>query len=185
MRFLITKRCRWLRWDFLLECYDSRWHVIVADQSSYHFQLSLSPAPTNPTFLLSQGFPAGTRSASNLRLVWINCVAYGRYRNNGASGILVEIGYYSNNLNHARMQYDGNPAPPEHGNANATRLYKSPSIPGANPVSLAAMVREAKAGYSHYNALQAKAEKRYSNGLEFITASTYSKSIALVKTSPA
>jgi hypothetical protein len=41
------------------------------------------------------------------------------------------------------------------------------------------VVRIQKDGWSAYNALQAKIEKRYSNGLTFIASYAYSKAIAL------
>ncbi|HEY3826490.1 MAG TPA: hypothetical protein VGL82_18130 [Bryobacteraceae bacterium] len=41
------------------------------------------------------------------------------------------------------------------------------------------MIRIQKGGYSDYNALQAKIEKRYSKGLTFNAAYSYSKTMAL------
>ena len=41
------------------------------------------------------------------------------------------------------------------------------------------MIRIQKDGYSDYNGLQAKIEKRYSKGLNFNAAYSYSKTMAL------
>jgi hypothetical protein len=53
-------------------------------------------------------------------------------------------------------------------------------VPGsANPITLANIVRIQKDGYSRYNALQTKIEKRYSDGVSFIASYAYSKTMAL------
>jgi len=157
----------------------------------YHLQVQLATNPNIPSLILSQGFPAGALSpanATNLLLVsddlsgsWPMAQQWNfNIQRQLAGGILIEVGYYGNNLEHAWRQFDGNPAPPEAGNTNANRLYKSTLFPGTPyTVSLADVIRIQKDGYSHYNALQAKAEKRYAKGLTFIAAYSYSKSIAL------
>ena len=95
-------------------------------------------------------------------------------------GILLEVGYYGNKLDHMWRQIDGNPAPPEPGNINSNRPYHSTLVPGTgDTITLANVVRIQKDGWSAYNALQAKIEKRYSNGLTFIASYAYSKTIAL------
>ncbi len=59
-------------------------------------------------------------------------------------------------------QIDGNPAPPEPGNINSNRPYTSTLVPGTgDTITLADVVRIQKDGWSAYNALQAKIEKRY------------------------
>src|ERR1700735_2457763 len=94
--------------------------------------------------------------------------------------VLVEVGYYGNKLDHMWRQIDGNPAPPEPGNINANRPYHSTLVPGTgDPITLADVVRIQKDGWSAYNGLQAKIEKRYTNGLTFIASYAYSKTIAL------
>ena len=156
-----------------------------------HLRVNLTTSPTNPTLFLNQGFPAGALSpadAKNVELV--------SYDTNGVwpmsqqwnfniqrelpGGILFEIGYYGNKLDHMWWQIDGNPAAPVPGNVNANRRYTSVLVPGTtDTISLADVVRIAKDGYSRYNALQAKVEKRYSKGLTFIAAYSYSKTIGL------
>ncbi len=148
-----------------------------------------------PTLLLDQGFPAGALSLANASNVEL--VSYDRkaltptdYQWNFnvqrqlAGGILVEVGYYGNKLDHMWWQLDGNPAPPEPGNINSNRLYTSTLVPGTgDTISLANVVRIQKDGWGAYNSLQAKIEKRYTNGLTFIASYAYSKTLALGDTS--
>ena len=144
-----------------------------------------------PTILLSQGFTANTLTLANATNVTL--VSYDRgsatptaqqwnldIQRQLPGGVLVEIGYYGNKLDHMWRQIDGNPAPPEAGNINSNRLITSTVVPGTDSIiTLADVVRIQKDGYSRYNALQAKVEKRYSKGLTFIASYSYSKSIAL------
>ena len=148
-----------------------------------------------PTLFLSQGFASNALSLANASNVEL--VSYDRkgvtptdYQWNFniqrelPGGILVELGYYGNKLDHMWRQLDGNPAPPEPGNINSNRRFTSTVVPGTGyTISLADVVRIQKDGWSAYNALQAKVEKRYRNGLTFIASYAYSKTIALGDTS--
>lgn len=157
----------------------------------FHLQVNINPSPTVPSLFLDQGFPAGSLSLANaknlvlvsedLNGVWPMSQMWNFNIQRELPGhILVEVGYYGNNLNHGQRQFDGNPAPPEPGNTNANRRYTSTEIPGtAYTVTLANVARIQKDGYSRYNGLQAKAEKRYSNGLTFIAAYSWSKTMSL------
>jgi hypothetical protein len=103
-------------------------------------------------------------------------------------GIVAEVGYYGNKFDHSWWQVDGNPAPatptsllPAAG-INANRLYRTTTIPGVagNPtIGLGTVSRVWKEGWSQYNALQAKAEKRYAKGVTFIASYAYSKTIGV------
>jgi len=144
-----------------------------------------------PTLLLSDGFAAGALSLANASNVQL--ISYDRkgvtptdYQWNFnvqrqlPGGVLLEVGYYGNKLDHMWRQIDGNSAPPEPGNINSNRLYTSTVVPGTDDtITLANVVRIQKDGWSAYNALQAKVEKRYAHGLTFIGSYAYSKSIAL------
>lgn len=144
-----------------------------------------------PTLILSQGFASNALSLANASNVEL--ISYDRkgvtptdYQWNFniqrqlPGNILLEVGYYGNKLDHMWRQIDGNSAPPEPGNINANRLYTSTVVPGTDDtISLANIVRIQKDGWSNYNSLQAKIEKRYSNGLTFIASYAYSKTIAL------
>jgi hypothetical protein len=144
-----------------------------------------------PTLILSQGFASNALSLANASNVEL--VSYDRkgvtptdYQWNFniqrqlPGSILVEVGYYGNKLDHMWRQIDGNPAPPEAGNINANRLYHSTEVPGTgDTITLANIVRIQKDGWSDYNSLQAKIEKRFSKGLTFIASYAYSKTIAL------
>jgi hypothetical protein len=157
----------------------------------YHIQVQLSPSPTVPSLGLANGFPAGSLSlanASNVLFVSDDMTPGApmaqmwnfNVQRELPGGILVEVGYYGNKLDHGLRQFDGNPAPPEPGNTNANRRFTSIAIPGTPyTVSLADVIRIQKDGYSDYNGLQAKVEKRYSKGLTFSAAYSYSKTMAL------
>ena len=144
-----------------------------------------------PTLVLADGFASDALSLANASNVEL--ISYDRkgvtptdYQWNFniqrqlPGGILLEVGYYGNKLDHMWRQIDGNPAPPEPGNINSNRPYNSTLVPGTDDtITLANVVRIQKDGWSAYNALQAKIEKRYSNGLTFIASYAYSKAIAL------
>jgi hypothetical protein len=144
-----------------------------------------------PTLILSDGFAAGALSLANASNVQL--ISYDRkgvtptdYQWNFniqrqlPGGILLEVGYYGNKLDHMWRQLDGNPAPPEPGNINSNRLYTSTLVPGTgDTITLGSVVRIQKDGWSAYNALQTKIEKRYANGLTFIASYAYSKTISL------
>ncbi len=144
-----------------------------------------------PTLILSDGFAPNALSlanASNVQLASYDTrgVTPTDYQWNFniqrqlPGGILLEVGYYGNKLDHMWRQIDGNPAPPEPGNINANRLYHSTLVPGTDDdITLASVVRIQKDGWSNYNSLQAKIEKRYTNGLTFIASYAYSKTLAL------
>src|ERR1700722_1491114 len=144
-----------------------------------------------PTLVLADGFASDALNLANASNVQL--ISYDRkgvtptdYQWNFnvqrqlPGGVLLEAGYYGNKLDHMWRQIDGNPAPPEAGNINSNRLHTSTLVPGTgDTVTLADVVRIQKDGWSAYNALQAKIEKRYSNGLTFIASYAYSKAIAL------
>jgi hypothetical protein len=125
-----------------------------------------------PTLILSDGFAANALSLANASNVQL--ISYDRkgvtptdYQWNFniqrqlPGGILLEVGYYGNKLDHMWRQLDGNPAPPEPGNINSNRLYTSTLVPGTGDIiTLGSVVRIQKDGWSAYNALQTKIEKR-------------------------
>ncbi len=157
--------------------------------------VNLSPtSKTEPSVFLQNGFLAGTLSVANAKNVQLisddqrNLTPTDYQWNLNVQrelpdGILFELGYEGNNFDHNWWSIDGNPAPPTAnpvGSLNSRRIYTSTTVPGSsNPITLANIVRIQKGGYSRYNALQTKAEKRYSNGLSFIASYVYSKTMAL------
>jgi hypothetical protein len=63
---------------------------------------------------------------------------------------------------------------------NSRRIFTSAAVPGTPyTISLSNVKRIQKSGYSRYNALQTKLEKRYANGLSLIASYSYSKTMAL------
>ena len=157
----------------------------------YHVQVQLSPSPTVPSLGLAIGFAPNALSLANASNVlsvsddrgsqWPIAQQWNfNIQRELPGGILLEVGYYGNKLDHGLRQFDGNPAPPEPGNTNANRRYTAITIPGTPyTVSLADVIRIQKDGYSRYNALQAKVEKRFSKGLTFSASYGYSKTMAL------
>ena len=171
-----------------------------------HIRINTTANTTTPNEFLNNGFPAGTLTpttlATNVELVsdetngvWPRSRQWSfDVQRQLPKGILVEVGYYGNYADHLYWQYDGNqPQPnsltgllPSGSNVNANRPYNNApyttpyAVPGEPySITLADIVRIEKDGFSRYNALQAKVEKRYANGLTFIGSYAYSKAIAL------
>ncbi len=154
-------------------------------------RVNLSTDPAKPSIYLSQGFAPNALSVANATNVTL--ISYERssltptaqqwnldIQRQLGGGVLVEVGYYGNKFDHNWRQLDGNPAPPGPGNVNTRRLYTQTLVPGTTtPITLADVVRINKDGYSRYNALVAKVEKRYSGGLTVIASYSYSKTLAL------
>jgi len=159
----------------------------------FHLQIALSNSPTTmvPTFTLQGGFPSGILSPANASSVLtVSDDTRGRWpraqewdlniQRELRGDILFEVGYAANNLVGNWMQYDANQAPPESGITNNNRPFQHLAVSGTPYIiSLADIVRIGKIGYSHYNALQAKLEKRYARGLSLLVAYSYSKTMAL------
>ncbi|HEY0264849.1 MAG TPA: carboxypeptidase-like regulatory domain-containing protein [Granulicella sp.] len=159
----------------------------------YHLQIAFSNSPTAtaPATTLQGGFPQDTLSlahAANVLTVsadtngrWPRAQQWNVNIQRALPGqILFEVGYAGNNLSGAWMQYDANQAPPGPGVTNNNRPYRTLAITGTPyEISLADILRVGKIGYSHYNALQTKLEKRYSSGLSLLASYSYSKTISL------
>jgi gas vesicle protein len=154
-------------------------------------RVNLSTDPTKPSLFLKNGFPDGTLSFSNASNVTL--VSYDRRATSPIAqqwnlnvqrqlpgDILLEVGYFANKFDHNWRQIDGNPAPPGPGNINSRRLFTRTVIPGnTTTTSLADVVRIQKDGWSQFQGLQVKAEKRYAKGLTLIASYGYSKTIAV------
>jgi hypothetical protein len=161
-------------------------------------RVTISPNATAPTNRLKNGFPDGTLSFTNGKNVQL--ASYDRHATVPTDqqwnlniqrelpfGIVTEVGYYSNKFDHSWWQVDGNPAPPTPtsqlpaGGINANRRFTSTSIPvtGNPTITLADVIRIRKSGWSQYNALQVKVEKRYAKGLTFLGSYAYSKTLGI------
>jgi hypothetical protein len=158
----------------------------------FHIQLSYSPPLTTTNLTLAGGFPAGALTpAGETNVLTVSDDTNGRWprsqqwnvnvQRSLPGDVLLEVGYAGNSLTGAWMQYDANQPPPEAGSANANRPFHTLAVPGTPYVipSLADIVRIGKVGYSYYNALQAKLEKRYSSGVSLLASYSYSKTISL------
>jgi Carboxypeptidase regulatory-like domain len=165
-------------------------------------RLATSPSATTPSQFLQSGFSTGALSLSNANGAKnVSLVSFDRHsyipidqqwnlniQHAFPFGIVTEIGYYGNKFDHNWWQVDGNPAPATAtsalptGGINANRLYKSTTIPNVvgNPtIFLGTVSRVWKEGWSQYNGLQVKAEKRYAKGLTFIASYSYSKTLGV------
>lgn len=161
-------------------------------------RVTISPNATLPTNYLAAGFPEGTLSFTNGKNVEL--ASYDRRAKIPTAqqwnvniqrelpyGILTEVGYVANKFDHGWWQVDGNPAPPTPtsllpvSGINGNRQFTSTTIPVAgNPtITLADVIRIRKEGWSQYNGLQAKVEKRYAKGLTFIAFYAYSKTLGI------
>jgi hypothetical protein len=154
-------------------------------------RVSLSPDPVTPSIFLSQGFAANALSVANAKNVEL--ISYDRrgvtpiaqqwnldIQRELHGGILIEAGYYGNKLDHMWRKIDGNPAPPGAGTANLRRQFLSAAVPGTgSSITLADVIRIQKDGYTRYNGLQVKIEKRYSKGVTFLASYGWSKTLSL------
>jgi hypothetical protein len=160
----------------------------------YHIQIGLNPSltTTTPSLTLSGGFPAGILTPageSNVVTIWDD--THGRWPSSQQwnfniqrslpGNVLVEIGYAGNSLKKEWMQYDANQPPPEAGTTNLNRPFHTLAVTGTPYTipSLADILRVGRVGFSNYNALQAKVERRYANGVSLLASYAYSKTLAL------
>jgi hypothetical protein len=165
-------------------------------------RLNTSPSAIAPSEYLQDGFASGALSLSNANGAKnVTLVSFDRHsfvpldqqwslnvQRAWPAGIVTEVGYYGNKFDHSWWLVDGNPAPATPtselpaGGINSNRLYKSTTIPGVagNPtIYLGTVSRVWKEGWSQYNGLQVKAEKRYAKGLTFLAAYSYSKTLGV------
>lgn len=159
----------------------------------FHLQIALSNSPTatNPSFTLEGGFPANSLSlAKASSVLTVSDDTRGRWpraqqwnlnvQRELPGDVLFEVGYAGNSLSGAWMQYDANQAPPEPGNTNLNRPFQSLAVTGTPyTISLADILRIGKIGYSYYNALQTKVQKRYAGGVSLLASYSYSRTISL------
>ncbi len=153
-----------------------------------------TPSKTVPSVFLQDGFAANALSLANAKNVQLvsfdqRSVPPTDYQWNLnvqrqlPCGFLLEVGYVGNNFDHNWWSIDGNPAPltaTPVGSLNSRRIYTSAAVPGTPyTITLSNVKRIQKSGYSRYNALQTKLEKRYANGLSLIASYSYSKTMAL------
>jgi hypothetical protein len=95
----------------------------------------------------------------------------------------LEIGYSGNHQSHQQILYNTDPCP-NLGFVNNTalscdsrRVVPTPYTNGAKSVG-SSLTETSSFGYGNYAALNAKLEKRFSQGLQFLTAYTYGHTLA-------
>jgi hypothetical protein len=165
-------------------------------------QLTLltTPSKTTPNEFLQQGFAPGAISFSGYNGSTVTLVSFDRHaviptdqqwnlniQRALPYGIVTEVGYSGNKFDHNWWQVDGNPGNPLVAQSlgvtsptPATRPYHTATIPGTSTtLNLGTVSRVSKEGWSHYNGLQVKAEKRYARGLTFLGTYSYSKTIGV------
>jgi len=156
--------------------------------------VKLNPSTTVPSVFLQDGFSSNALSLANAKNVQLvsfdqRSIPPTDYQWNLnvqrqlPDDILLEVGYVGNDFDHNWWSIDGNPAPltaTPVGSLNSRRIYTSTAVPGTPyTITLANVARVQKDGYSRYNALQTKVEKRYANGFSLIASYSYSKTMAL------
>jgi hypothetical protein len=130
-----------------------------------------------PILGLSTGFPAGAVTAVNFNST--NLVTFAPDLQNGSvyhwsMGAQKQAGQYVFDVNYVGTRavklplgYNANQALAGPGSVASRRPYQ-----GFNDIT-----QQISMGYSRYNALEARAERRYSNGLSLLVSYTYSKSL--------
>ncbi|HEY3940507.1 MAG TPA: hypothetical protein VGL97_23970, partial [Bryobacteraceae bacterium] len=130
-----------------------------------------------PILGLSTGFPAGAVTGLNFNTV--NLVSFAPDLKNGtvyhwSLGLQKQLGQFIFDTNYVGTRsidlplgYNVNQAYAGPGSVASRRPYQ-----GFNDISA-----QVSMGYSRYNALEARAERRYSNGLSLLVSYTYSKSL--------
>jgi len=130
-----------------------------------------------PILGLSTGFPANSVNAVNFNST--NLVTFAPDLENGAvyhwsMGGQKQVGQYVFDVNYVGTRavklplgYNVNQALAGAGSVASRRPYQ-----GFNDIA-----QQVSMGYSRYNALEARAERRYSNGLSLLVSYTYSKSL--------
>jgi len=130
-----------------------------------------------PIVRLSTGFPAGAVTSVNFNSA--NLVTFAPDLQNGAvyhwsMGAQKQAGQYVFDVNYVGTRavklplgYNVNQPLAGPGSVASRRPYQ-----GFNDIS-----QQVSMGYSRYNALEARAERRYSNGLSMLVSYTYSKSL--------
>jgi hypothetical protein len=130
-----------------------------------------------PILKLSTGFPASAVTSINFNSA--NLVTFAPDLRNGdvyhwSFGIQKQAGQYVFDVNYVGTRslglplgYNVNQALAGPGSVASRRPYQ-----GFNDIS-----KQVSMGYSRYNALEARAERRYSNGLGLLVSYTYSKSL--------
>jgi hypothetical protein len=166
-------------------------------------QLTLltSPSPNVPSEFLHNGFAPGALSLTKYTGTAVTLVSFDRHavipidqqwnlniQHALPYGIVTEIGYVGNKFDHNWWQVDGNPASPAatltSAGVNANRRYTTTTVPeSSTTINIGTVSRVWKEGWSQYNGLQAKAEKRFSKGVSFLAAYSYSKTIGVGDTS--
>lgn len=142
--------------------------------------------PLDPSFRTTQmGYPAGFASPSNFDPVKANITYipanmptpyvqswFFSLQRTLAKDIVVDLGYIGNHSVALPIIGDYNQANPQ---PTATSNL---SLQARRPIqNFAAITWFNPAGFSNYNALQVKIEKRFSSGLQFLNSFTYSKAI--------
>jgi hypothetical protein len=118
---------------------------------------ALSRAPRAPAVIsFNPEFPSGYTAQRNFNI-----------QHQLPGGVLVELAYVGSNSVKLALQRDANQPVPGSGPLNPRRLFPN----------LGSVQRAEPMGTSNYNSLQVRVEKRYSNGLAFLTSYTFGKGL--------
>ncbi len=156
----------------------------------FFFQSTFSTDSIQPGILLRQGYPpnAVTANVTNLQTIShdrVNPTPYAQNWNFAiqrqlTQNLALDVGYFASKGSHLLFRRDTNAPQPGQGNINSRRPYRSLQVPGLDYLvtPLSDTFRREWSGNSNYHSLQMKLEKRFSHGLSFLTAYTWSKAIS-------
>lgn len=155
----------------------------------FFFQLGFNTDSITPAIILRDGFPPGatTRGVTNLQTISQgrnNPTTYAQHWNftiqrELGRDIAIEVGYVGTKGNRLIQRFDSNAPDPGPGNVNTRRPVTRLDVPGIGLVTpLADTFRREFSGNSNYHALQTRIEKRFSQGLSFLTSYVWSKTLS-------
>lgn len=143
-----------------------------------------------PAVQLGNGVPAGSldpRNTANVRLSsfvtnpkWPISQQWNmNIQRELGKEMVMEVGYYATKGNHLPTRWNGNYALPGAGNINNRRRFTSVPFPGIDHIirPLTIVDRHDWFGNSTFHSLQGRLEKRFSSGLSFMNAYTFSRTI--------
>lgn len=155
----------------------------------FAYGVTLNGSTTAPAFYLSSGLPAGAldiAKATGIQLSSIERQAISPYAQQWNFNIqrdfgrnwMLEVGYAGSKGTHLERVADENYSPPGLGAINAKRPYQTVAVPGTSiNAGLGPIYGYHFNGNTSYNALVARLEKRFSQGLTILGSYTFSKAI--------
>jgi hypothetical protein len=145
----------------------------------YHLSDGIPAAlqPTVTNFDVNNPAGAWHQNEMNLKTPYSQYYSLGIQRALPGDMVL-DVAYVGSRGVHLSGEYDGDPAPPGPELTVAQRYMYSGTMPNVTGI-----IVEGSRFSSNYNSLQAKLQKRFSHGLQFLTTYTWGRSLDTVSTS--